>query len=521
MTIQKNMIMKYITILTIGIFSFLALPSCSDLAPEFYDVIAEENFFKSEAEYIAALGSAYTNLYGMCNHGTYFSLQEVSSDEACIPIKGPDWEDGQQWLRVHRHVYNPSEGVFNNVWNFCYGGINTCNRLIYTFEQAGAAGADAYIAELRGLRAYYYLILLDVFGNVPLVTQFDVPEGFKPATESRQNVYNFVESELLTQIPLLSKEVNSTTYARVNYYVGQMMLLNLYLNAEVYTGTAQWQKTIDAADEIINSGIYSLEGNYFNNFSANNSSSKENIFVIPYDAVNAGGFNLSQMTLHYESQKTFNLIEQPWNGYTTLAEFYNSFTPDDIRLTGGGLRPYGVLLYGPQYSSTGEQLVDGSDLWYPDNDGRLVNFSPEVNELYPTAWRDGGARLSKYEYVQGGRQSMNNDFAIYRYADVLLSKAEAQWRMGAGTGEALDLVNMIRDRAGVPAFGTLDADNLLAERGREMCFETKRRTDLIRFGRYGDARWEKPADDGPYRTLMPIPLGQIQINDQLDQNPGY
>ena len=513
--------MKNIIIIAIGAFLYISLPSCSDLTPVFNDVITEENFFKSEDEFIAALGSAYTNLYGICNHGTYFSLQEVTSDEACIPHKGPDWEDGKQWIRVYRHQYNPSEGVFNNVWNFCYGGINTCNRLIFTFEQVGSAEADAFIAELKGLRAYYYLILLDVFGNVPIVTQFDVPEGFKPATESRQEVYNFVESELTAQVPLLSKAINSTTYARVNYYVGQAMLANLYLNAEVYTGTPQWQKAINAANEIINSGSYSLEGNYFSNFSANNSGSKENIFVIPYDAVNAGGFNMSQMTLHYESQKTFNLIEQPWNGYTTIAEFYNSFTPDDIRLTGGGLRNYGVMLAGPQYSSSGERLVDNSDLWYPDNEGRLVNFNPEINELEPTAHRDGGARISKYEYVSGGRQSMSNDFALFRYGDILLAKAEALYRMNTGSGEALDLVNMIRDRAGVAPFGSLNDDNFLAERGRELCFEAKRRTDLIRFGRYGDARWEKPADDGAYRTLIPIPLGQIQVNSNLVQNPGY
>lgn len=513
--------MKNIIIITIGVFLYIALPSCSDLTPEFHDVIIEENFFKSEAEYISALGSAYTNLYGMCNHQSYFSLQEVSSDEAIIPHRGPDWEDGKQWIRVYRHLYNPSEGVMNSVWNFCYGGINTCNRLIYTFEQAGGAGADAFIAELRGLRAYYYLILLDVFGNVPIVDKFDVPEGFKPSTETRQTVYNFVENELLTQVPLLSKEVNSTTYARINYYVGQTMLVNLYLNAEVYTGTPQWQKAIDAADEIINSGAYSLEANYFANFAINNASSKENIYVIPYDAVNAQGFNLVQMTLHYESQKTFNLANQPWNGYCTTADFYNSFSSDDARLTGGGVRAYGVLLHGPQYDSKGVRLVDNSDLWYPDTDDRLVNFNPEVNELEPTAQRDAGARLSKYEYELGGQSSMNNDFAIFRYADILLSKAEALYRLNAGSSEALDLVNMIRTRAKVAPFASLNDADLLAERGREMCFETKRRTDLIRFGTYGDTRWQKPNVDEPYRILMPIPLGQIQVNSNLVQNPGY
>lgn len=502
------------------VFTFTA---CSDLEPEFTDVIPEENYFQNEAAFISALGSAYTNMYGFMNHGQMFSLDVTSSDEAAVTHKGPDWEDGGQWLRMHRHEFFDGEGVFGNVWNFCYGGINTCNRLIATFENAANENSAAFIAELRVLRAYYYLILLDVFGNVPIIESFDVPEGFLPSTENRQTVFNFVESELTTQVPLLTDEVSSATYGRVNKNAGQAMLASLYMNAEVYTGSARWADAIAACDAIINSGAYSLESNYFANFAVENSGSSENIWVIPYDNVNAGGFNLVQMTLHYESQKTFSLVDQPWNGYCVLADLYHSFEDDDVRLTGGS-RAYGVMLHGPQRDVNGNLLTDDADSWYPDNefegDARVVVFDPEINELAPNAWRDGGARLAKYEYEIGSPNTMSNDFALYRYSEVLMNKAEAMWRMDNSSAEALDMVNMVRERAGVAPFASLDADNLLAERGRELCFEAKRRADLIRFDKWSEAWWEKaPSDEN--KKLMPIPADQITLNSNLIQNPGY
>ena len=504
-------------------FLAISLVACSDLEPEFTDVIPESEYFQNEAAFISALGSAYTNLYGFMNHGNVFSLDVTSSDEACVTHKRQDWEDGGQWLRMHRHEFFDGEGVFGNVWNFCYGGINTCNRLVATFESAGGANSAAFIAELKTLRAFYYLVLLDVFGNVPIIETFDVPEGFKPATVNRNDVFAWVENELTTQVPLLPKENNQATYGRVNFYAGQAMLASLYLNAETYTGTPRWADAAAACDEIIESGAFSLEGNYFANFAVNNASSAENILVIPYDAVNAGGFNLVQMTLHYESQKTFNTQDQPWNGYCVLADFYNSFDETDVRFTGGS-RSYGVMLHGPQYASNGELLTDEADGWYDDNafegNARAVVFDPNINELAPGAWRDGGARLSKYEYELGSASSMSNDFAVYRYGEILLNKAEALWRMNPGSGEALDLVNMIRERAGVEPFAALDADNFLAERGRELCFEAKRRADLIRFDKWNDAWWEKNASQ-PFQKLMPIPADQITLNDNLQQNSGY
>ncbi|MCB0607406.1 MAG: RagB/SusD family nutrient uptake outer membrane protein, partial [Lewinella sp.] len=180
----------------------------------------------------------------------------------------------------------------------------------------------------------------------------------------------------------------------------------------------------------------------------------------------------------------------------------------------------GNFLAGPQYASDGvtRLIDDGAEA--ADPDGKPVTFTPELNELFPNALRQAGVRIGKFEFKNGGRTSLSNDFPIFRYADVLLMKAEAQWRQNASSATALALVNQVRARAGVPDFTELTADNLLAERGREMFYENHRRTDLIRFGQYNKA-WEfKPASQ-PFRNIYPIPRAQLDANPNLAQNPGY
>ena len=505
----------------IGLFLMTVNQSCTDLEEELFSEIRTEDFYQSDEEFISALGAAYTSLYFYMNHNTYLSAQEVSSDEIMIPQRGADWFDGGVWLRCHRHEFTPDEGYLNNMWNNLYGGINTCNRLIFQFNALPeSAGAAPFIAELRTLRALFYYYLLDTFGNVPIIDKFDVDPGFQPETRPRAEVYNFVESELTAAAQNLSKSVDGSTYARMQFYVAQAILSKLYLNAEVYTGQPQWQKAIDAADEVINSGNYALENDYFVNFNTNNSSSTENIFVIPYDEVFAGGFNLAQMTLHYLSQQTFRLTAQPWNGYCTISEFYNSYEDEDGRKgVYGDATVRGNFIAGPQFAADGTPLIDEAA---NDPDGPPLVFEPDVNEHFPNAHRQAGARVGKYQFGAGSTPNLNNDAVVFRYADILLTKAEAMWRMNPGSEEALEMVNMIRRRAGgIDEFDSLDADNLLAERGREMFYEGVRRQDLIRFGRFASGRWDfkDPADEK--FNLFPIPRPQLDVNPNLDQNPGY
>jgi hypothetical protein len=167
-----------------------------------------------------------------------------------------------------------------------------------------------------------------------------------------------------------------------------------------------------------------------------------------------------------------------------------------------------------------------------DPDGAQINFTPYINELQPAAWRQAGARIGKWEIYKGNNGQLSNDYAIFRYADVLLVKAEALARKSNNWNDpiVLALVNQIRTtHGGVTAFATLDADKFLAERGRELFAETVRRQDLIRFGKYNNEFRFHPADPadnlGPsginHLNVFPIPATQINANKNLKQNPGY
>lgn len=153
-----------------------------------------------------------------------------------------------------------------------------------------------------------------------------------------------------------------------------------------------------------------------------------------------------------------------------------------------------------------------------DPDGPEVVFTPEINELFPNCFKQAGVRVGKYEYEAGTFQTMNNDFVLFRYAEVLLNKAEAELRLGNTAG--LSLVNMVRERSGLGPFSSLNTDNLLAERGRELFYEGTRKSDLIRYGKWGEAWDFKPASD-PTKELMPIPANAVNSNPNLVQNPGY
>jgi hypothetical protein len=543
---KKLLKIKYILI-GLGLSCFTTT-SCVDLEEEVFSEVTADNFFQTDEEFISALGAAYSSLGGLGNHSGLWSINELASDEIVIATKGGDWFDGGVLLQLHQHEFLPDNPFFQNSWNFLFGGINTCNRLIFSFEQLDNPNSAAFIGELRALRALFYYWALDAFGNVPLVTDFTSTES--PDTKSRQEVYNFVLSELNDVITLLPTAKDGTTYGRMTRWAALTIRMKMYLNAEVYTGSPQWALAAADAEEIINQGPYSMSPSYRDNFLINNSGSTENIFVYPYDKVFAGGFNWVMMTLHIASQSTFNLTQQPWNGYQTVEEFYNSYVDPDQNPGVQGPVWKGLaqeqtdgtidgrlsnFLVGPQFRADGSRLEDpGVEPFDPtgkngDPDGPPLTFMPFINEIWPQGLRQAGARIGKYEFEMGGTDNMSNDFVIFRLSDVILSLAEARFRLG-NTAEALALVNQIRERAGnLDPFTTLTEENLLAERGREMFVEMTRRQDLIRFRKYGDAWWpyegmnrpKRVHQPGSFLELFPIPEPQLLANPRLSQNPGY
>ena len=521
--------------------SLISAFSCTKLdeTDVIYDRVLGSQFGQTNLEVNSAVGAAYANLAGIGGNNHYLPLGEVTSDAVVVPTRGPDWGDGGHWVRLKRHTYNPNDPTPGNGWNFCYTGISTCNRLIATLTQLNTPAALAYIPELKVLRAVYYYWLLDWYGNVPLSVDYN--DTKPPANSTRAEVYAFVEKELMENGPKLPKTgaLDETTYGHVNYYTAYACLAKLYLNAQVYTGTAQWDKAIAACDEIINSGKYSLMANYADNFNRNNSSSTESIWALPFDHVKFTGFNVGMMTLSYLNQKTYNINQQPWNGFASTTEFYNSYI-DPAQNPGPqgtvvGLDPKGTpttgtvdkrlvnFLVGPQYSATGERLIDdGADATDPD--GKPFTFTPYINELEPNAWRQSGARINKWQFYRGMTESLDNDFAIFRYADILLMKAEAVARKANNWNDpiALALVNQIRTQhGGVTAYTTMTAATFLAERGREMFFEGWRRQDMIRFDTYNSAFQFHAPDPDKHVNIFPIPATQINANKNLKQNPGY
>ncbi len=500
----------------------IGLPGCTDLEEEAFGSLPSDQFGQTDEQFIAVLGAAYTSLYGLLgNHNSYWSLQEVSTDEAVIPTRGADWGDGGQWVRVHTHAMKPNEESINNAWNFLYTGVSTTNRLIEQLAELDSVRAVPFVNELRGLRALYYYCLVDMFGNVPLITKFAGSES-NPTTTSRRDVYDYVVSELVTIIPTLDPAVNLTTYGRMNQNAARMILAKMYLNSEVYTGTARYTEALQVLNELIDAGDYSLEGNYFANFNVANVKSREAIMAIPYDQVFAQGFNLGQMTLHYQSQNTFGSVDQPWNGYATLQEFYNSYEDRDVRKgIPGDQQTRSNFLAGAQFAADGRTRLVDPAAEASDPDGKPLTFTPEINQLQPGAFRQAGARIAKFEYESGFRPSLNNDFPIFRYADALLMQAEALMRInGESNADALVLVNEVRARSKASKLTALTYDVLLAERGREMFAEGYRRSDLIRLGKWTGTWWEKPAS-ADFTKLMPIPTNQIAANPSLVQNPGY
>ncbi|MFC0772093.1 RagB/SusD family nutrient uptake outer membrane protein [Terrimonas alba] len=534
-------------ILSVAKYSFIGLflisASCTKLDEKelVYGLATNQNFGQTDAEVVSLLAAAYTNLYGSFgSDGNIMRLQEVPSDEVVVPTRGPDWGDGGHWVRLKLHTYRPNDGGPENTWGFLFKGVNTCNRVLTILEPIGTPSSEKFISEIKALRAIYYYWLLDLFGNVPISTDFTKTDP--PPNNTRKEVYDFVEKELTDALPDLQQTGpnDNATYGRVNYYTAKAVLAKLYLNAEIYTGTAQWDKCIAACDDIINSGKYALMPNYRDNFKKDNKGSTEFIWVIPYDEVQARGFQLPHMTLHMESQETYKMTAQPWNGWASVQEFYNSYIdpvqnpgPQDsvIGVDPKGSKVLGTVdkrlsnfIVGPQYKSDGVTLLTDNAADVTDPNGTPVTYTPYINELFPGAWRQSGARIGKYEFYRGMTGQLSNDWVLFRYADILLTKAEAVARKATNWNDpaALAIVNEIRTmHGGVDPYVTMTAGTFLAERGREMFFETTRRQDMIRFGTYNAAFRFHPADGSTHVNIFPIPESVLNANKNLTQNPGY
>ena len=459
------------------------------------------------------LRSAYNSLNNpYMDQSRFWAAQQHTTDETIGPTRGPDWDDNGVWRVLHSHEWNADHGFLRDTYRELLQAQFAASTVL-TFNPSAPQAAEA-----RFLRAFSMFSVLDGWDQVPYREDLENLKEL-PVTLKGTAAADFIIDELNAILPTLPDGPASTA----NKDAARALLMKVYLNYGAFANRAaptfspaDMNQVIALADAIEASPRnYQLDNNFFENFAwDNDSKSSENIFTL-YNADGDRGGNVRAMWflgLHY------NMTPSGWNGFTTLSDFYDKFEAADKRREAsypGVTDVTGMkvgLLLGQQYDENGVALNDrkGNPLAFT----RAVKLKETGNDLEIT-----GIRVMKYPPDLVGGDQADNDYVIYRYADVLLMKAEALLRTGKEP-EARAIVNSIRTNRGATALTTLTESNLLDERSRELYWESQRRQDLIRFGRFLEAWQEKPASE-PKRLLFPIPSEQLAVNANLTQNPGY
>jgi len=504
---MKN-IYKFILVLFVSI----SLTNCTELDNEISDFIPGDAYPENAEQAIRVANPVFGKTQSLLDGGGWWFLQVVSSDEAVAPTRGSDWDDGGKWRVLHQHTWGATTEAVSQTWGLIYDAVPRANRAIELLEVGAADNPDVaqVLAQTIVSRAYYYFLAIDNFGDVPFPRTFTGADEF-PSRTPRAEVYNAIVQDILDNIDLLPVPKVGASSAGINQGTAYSLLAKLYLNAEVYTGTPMWQQAYDACEKVKDFG-YALEANPSLPFITNNTASSENIYTIPFDEDKYRGFNFHMRTLHYLSQQTFDMEVSPWNGFAVLEDTYNLFGSSD-------LRKYGMLV-GQQKTIAGVDIVD-------EVAGENLIFTPYIpavlmpaSEFTSAVLRNSGVRIAKWEIKVGARDNLSNDFAIFRFADILLMQAEALVRMN-GNGAGDDIVNQIKNRSNAQITGNYNLQDILDERSRELLWEGWRRNDLIRFGEYNKSWWEK--NDSPTtRNIFPIPQYAINANaNLLPQNAGY
>ena len=357
----------------------------------------------------------------------------------------------------------------------------------------------------------------------------DLPEVY-----TRSEAIDYIIAELESVVDVLPAYTHALR-AQATKEAAQFLLAKCYLNKAVFKqdptkpagpytfSAADMNKVISLCNAIAANTDLSIANNYWDNFTWNNGvTSTENIFV----RQKAGGVDMRFYTFmgnHY------NMAPSGWNGFTTLADFYNSFADGDVRKSAqipvydaAVGRPAGFLIgqqRGPKDGHVGNPIVD-----LKDRSGNPLVFTPDVSLFFSTESK--GIRTNKYPMdpatINDGGGNSNNENAFFRFSDVRLMKAEAILRSGTDAAETpLAIVNGIRAKRNATPLASVDLTSLLAERGRELYLEGWRRNDMIRFGVFNAPVGERPNPSDGSRCVYPIPNISLSSNPNLHQNFGY
>ncbi len=508
---MKNILSYFI----LGAVMLGVISSCTDLEDE----VIDRPVGIPEGGSSASLNSVYSQLNALTDQANTYALEEHSSDEMMGPTRGTDWDDFGTWRRLHQHTWDASHNQVTDTWDILNIGVFRATEVI-----SASTGNTNTVAQARFLRAFFMFYIVDLYGQVPIreaTESFDIV----PRVLSRTEATAYIIDDLNFAVANLG----SDSPGRATKEAAQFLLAKVYLNRAVYTqnpqqpagpftfSPADMNNVIANCDAIINSGKFSLEpkGEYFDNFHWENSTrSKELIFVIE----NTSGSPVGNVQNRYRMTMHYNQNPDGWNGFTTLADFYNSFEAQDERRGG----PYPGVTDQLGYNAgflVGQQFGPGN-VPLKTRGGNPLIFTPNLNLLYSD--ESVGIRVIKYLPEPGNFNNQGTDYVFFRYADVLLMKAEAALRGGTGgSAVGLTLVNQLKAARGAAPLAALNETALLAERGRELYWEGWRRNDMIRFNTFLNPMDQKPQPTPDYRVVYPIPQRALDTNPNLKQNFGY
>ena len=586
----------------------LAFTSCDSMLDEVnYGNPTVEDMMTSEENVVKLVGQIYANVKYTHDHWGYWGLVTITADEGvCIPRNGGnDWNDGGYWLKQNTHTWDHKGDAIKEVWNTTVNGAVLCNQIIKILNEYKESMSPEiyaqYLGEVEVMRCYYFYQLFDCFGRVPYTEKFEEATG--PLYEP-QDVWSQLVATLEKNAPnmaVVNDGNRSANYGRTTQGFAYTLLARLYLNAEGFGCTPEnifkkvekpsqfsgsfYDNCVRCCDAVINSGSYSIEKDYFHNFALKNEDSKEAIFSIVEngltdDEIDSGKvknkLRIPYNTHHYGIQYYYGTVLDTWNGFCArplFLEIFKSKTAKPIEKAedwydnknfagyyNSDLRGPGTELQGTSNTknwgwfvgqvnkkgSTTELYLDEDVVDTENPKGTPTVIHVGVSSLF-NAHNFDGARLNKWELDKTGTYKFcENDFHIFRYADVLWMKIEAVLRGGAGSVSSVTSLPdfhtlMARSFAYDPnpeqaykdAYGDVNTwtlDDVLAERGREFSWEMVRRRDLIRYDKYHSIQYvTDPKAKEKVRKWFPIPYSVLEksLIDETTgqkiwtQTPGY
>ena len=510
----------------------LSLASCTKLDTTIKDPNSVQPPVAGVAPAPSSLSKIYEQLNQLLGQGNSYAMQEHTTDEILGPTRGTDWDDFGTWRKLHAHTWDANHNQIKDTWNGLNGALFQTTLLA---ESTTAPAAN--VAAARFLRAYFSYITMDLFGQVQhrvaTAAANVIPDVF-----TRSQACDFVISELEAVIPTLPA-YNNANRMFATKEAAQFLLAKAYLNKAVFKNDptkpagpftfsqADMNKVISLCNAISANSNLTISANYWDNFKWDNGTkSSENIFV----RQNSGGINVVWAT---NSGFHYNQVPSGWNGFTTLADFYNSFDNGDTRkgvvLPGYsnrvGSNPGFLVgqISGPAKGTDGSRKIGNPIEELKDRSGNPLKFTPDVSLFFSTETK--GIRTVKYplnpDEINGGGWGSQNEYVYFRFADVRLMKAEAILRGGTDAETPLSIVNGIRANRNAVALASVDLTKLLAERGRELYLETWRRNDLVRYGKFNDPVGERATKSDATKCVFPIPSIALSSNPNLKQNAGY